>query len=96
METPSSIVAWKTPRAEEPSGLQSMGPTESDVTEWVLPAYRVEVADQLPAICHREYSLFLFSLQYHTLGEKGEASTSVKHPIHLLNLGPLPGFLPGN
>ena len=29
----SSILAWKMPRTEEPGGLQSIGHTESDVTE---------------------------------------------------------------
>ena len=29
----SSILAWKIPRAEEPSGLQSMGPQRDDTTE---------------------------------------------------------------
>ena len=29
----SSILAWETPRTEEPGGLQSMGHKESDMTE---------------------------------------------------------------
>ena len=29
----SSILAWRIPGAEEPGGLQSMGPKESDTTE---------------------------------------------------------------
>ena len=29
----SSILAWKIPWTEEPGGLQSMGPQESDTTE---------------------------------------------------------------
>ena len=33
MATHSSILAWKTPWAEEPGGLQSMGREESDTTE---------------------------------------------------------------
>ena len=33
MATHSSILAWKTPWTEEPSGLQSMIPQESDTTE---------------------------------------------------------------
>ena len=31
--THSSILAWRIPRTEEPGGLQSMGPKESDTTE---------------------------------------------------------------
>ena len=31
--THSSTLAWKIPRAEEPGGLQSMGPQELDTTE---------------------------------------------------------------
>ena len=33
MTTHSGILAWKTPRTEEPGGLQSMGPHKSDMTE---------------------------------------------------------------
>ena len=33
MVTHSSILAWKIPWTEEPSGLQSMGSQESDTTE---------------------------------------------------------------
>ena len=33
--THSSTLAWKIPRAEEPGGLQSMGPQELDTTEWL-------------------------------------------------------------
>ena len=33
MTTYSSILAWRILWAEEPSGLQSMGPKESDITE---------------------------------------------------------------
>ena len=33
MATHSSILAWKIPWTEEPGGLQSMGVTESDMTE---------------------------------------------------------------
>ena len=33
METHSSILAWRIPWTEEPGGLQSMGVTESDMTE---------------------------------------------------------------
>ena len=33
MEPHSSILAWKTPLAEEPGRLQSIGPQESDTTE---------------------------------------------------------------
>ena len=33
MATHSSFLAWKTPRMEEPSGLQSMGLQELDITE---------------------------------------------------------------
>ena len=33
MTTHSSILAWKIPRAEDPSGLQSMGLQELDTTE---------------------------------------------------------------
>ena len=32
MATHSSILAWKIPWTEEPGGLQSMGPQESDTT----------------------------------------------------------------
>ena len=35
MATHSSILAWRTPWTEEPSGLQSMGCKESDSTEWL-------------------------------------------------------------
>ena len=31
----SSTLAWKIPWTEEPGGLQSMGPLESDTTEWL-------------------------------------------------------------
>ena len=33
--TNSSILAWRIPWIEEPGGLQSMGVTESDTTEWL-------------------------------------------------------------
>ena len=33
MATHSSILAWRIPWTEEPGGLQSMGPKESDTTE---------------------------------------------------------------
>ena len=33
MTTHSSIVAWRIPWTEKPGGLQSMGITESDMTE---------------------------------------------------------------
>ena len=33
MATHSSIPAWEIPWTEEPGGLQSMGPKESDMTE---------------------------------------------------------------
>ena len=33
MATPSSILAWRIPWAEEPHGLQSMGSRESDMIE---------------------------------------------------------------
>ena len=33
MATHSSTLAWRTPWTEEPGGLQSMGPQESDTTE---------------------------------------------------------------
>ena len=33
MATGSSILAWKTPRTEEPGGLEPRGLKESDVTE---------------------------------------------------------------
>ena len=33
MATHSSMLAWRIPWTEEPGGLQSMGCTESDVTE---------------------------------------------------------------
>ena len=33
MATHSSILAWRVPWTEEPGGLQSWGPKESDVTE---------------------------------------------------------------
>ena len=33
METHSSILAWKTPRTEEPGGLESMRRQDSDMTE---------------------------------------------------------------
>ena len=33
MAAPSSILAWRVPRTEEPGGLQSMGSQESDTTE---------------------------------------------------------------
>ena len=32
MAAHSSIVAWEIPRTEEPGGLQSMGPKDSDMT----------------------------------------------------------------
>ena len=35
MATHSSILAWKTPWTEEPSGLQTMGLQESGMTEWL-------------------------------------------------------------
>ena len=35
MTTHSSILAWRIPWAEEPSGLQFMGPKESDTTDWL-------------------------------------------------------------
>ena len=35
MATLASILAWKIPQMEEPSGLQSMGSQESDTTEWL-------------------------------------------------------------
>ena len=33
MATPSSTLAWRSPRREEPGGLQSMGHKELDMTE---------------------------------------------------------------
>ena len=33
LATHSSILAWEIPWTEEPGGLQSMGPKESDTTE---------------------------------------------------------------
>ena len=33
MTAHSSILAWRIPLAEEPGGLQSMGPKKSDMTE---------------------------------------------------------------
>ena len=33
MATHSNILAWEIPGTEEPGGLQSMGPEESDTTE---------------------------------------------------------------
>ena len=33
MVTHSSILAWKTPRTDEPGGLESMGHKDSDMTE---------------------------------------------------------------
>ena len=33
MATHSSLLAWETPRTEEPGGLQSMGSRESDTAE---------------------------------------------------------------
>ena len=33
--THSSVLAWRIPRTEEPSGLQSMGLKELDTTEWL-------------------------------------------------------------
>ena len=33
MATHSNILAWRIPWTEEPGGLQSKGPTESDTTE---------------------------------------------------------------
>ena len=33
MATPSSTLAWRSPRTEEPGGLQSMGHKELDMTE---------------------------------------------------------------
>ena len=33
LATHSSILAWRIPWTEEPGGLQSMGPQESDMTE---------------------------------------------------------------
>ena len=35
MATHSSILAWRTPRAEEPCGLQSTGSQSPDTTEWL-------------------------------------------------------------
>ena len=32
---PPSVRAWEIPWTEEPGGLQSMGPRESDTTEWL-------------------------------------------------------------
>ena len=33
MTTHSSILAWRIPQTEEPGGIQSIGPKESDMTE---------------------------------------------------------------
>ena len=38
MATHSSILAWRIPWTEEPGGLQFVGITESDVTEWLSTA----------------------------------------------------------
>ena len=35
MATHSSVLAWRIPWIEEPGMLQSMGPQESDTTEWL-------------------------------------------------------------
>lgn len=63
----------------------------SPFKDWLLTTIRW--LTNSPAICHSEYSLN--SVQFsvpHTWGE-GRGS---KHPLHLLNLGPLPGFLQGS
>jgi len=47
MASHSSILAWKIPWTEEPSGLQAMGRTGSDTTEhtqWHLLIYQQLVA----------------------------------------------------
>ena len=36
MATHSSIRPWRIPRTEEPGGVQSMGPQESDMTERLM------------------------------------------------------------
>ena len=36
MATHSSILPWRIPRTEEPGGVQSMGPQESDMTERLM------------------------------------------------------------
>ena len=41
MATHSSILAWKIPWTEEPGGLESMGPQESDTTEAAWHANKV-------------------------------------------------------
>ena len=41
MATHSSILAWRIPWMEEHSGLQSMGPQESDITERLNPHHAV-------------------------------------------------------
>ena len=45
METPSCILAWKIPGAEEPGGLQSMGRKEPGTTEHAQEKDRVSHAE---------------------------------------------------
>ena len=52
MATHSSILAWRTPRTEEPGGLQSMG-SQSDRTQHLL-AFTAAAAKSLqscPTLC---------------------------------------------
>ena len=51
--THSNILAWRIPWTEEPGGLQSMGPQESDTTERLNP---------LPQPAHVVASYKLWSL----------------------------------
>ena len=46
----SSILAWRSPRTEEPDRLESMGYTESDMTEWLTHAC-IHIADSL---CYKQ------------------------------------------
>ena len=46
MATRSSTLAWRIPWMEEPGGLQSMGVTELDMTEWLTLSL-------IQAACHR-------------------------------------------
>ena len=51
MATHLSILAWRSPWAEEPGGLQSLGLQESDVTERLTLSLSTHTISVLTSIC---------------------------------------------
>ena len=60
MATHSSILAWETPWAEEPGGLQSMRSQESDMTEWLnWTELNIKIVFKIKSITVDEWEYFI-------------------------------------